>query len=81
MKASSSPNDIEEKILQLTFQLTRTKSPETLKDLGKKYNELLVFCSEDAEKLNILYRIMLAYGFHGRLFFSVSPIFLQRLGK
>ena len=29
----------------------------------------------------ILYRIMLAYGFHGRLFFSVSPIFLQRLGK
>lgn len=52
-------NDIEEKILQLTFQLTRTKSPETLKDLGKKYNELLVFCSEDAEKLNILYRIML----------------------
>ena len=35
-------NDIKEKIVQLTFQLTRTSCMETRRVLCKKYSELLI---------------------------------------
>ena len=56
-------NDVQEKILQLTFQLVRTKSESTVKKLGNTYRSLVQTCY-NAEKdgvvhLSILYRIML----------------------
>ena len=54
-------SDIQEKILQLTFQLTRTSEKKILDNLSNIYTDLISICykNNDIEHLTTLFKIML----------------------
>ena len=56
-------NDVQEKTLQLTFDLTRTKDARKLKEIGDTYRELVLSAYKNSngedDLLVILYQVML----------------------
>jgi len=54
-------NDLQEKILQLTFQLTRTDNKQTLENLSNIYSDLIttVYNKNNIEHFTVLFKIML----------------------